>query len=128
MKIKKTTPLLCVESIEASLPFWTETLGYDLLVDMPHDGKMGFALLQKDGSEVMLQTLPSIASDIPTVAGQMKVGATMLYSDVDSIEAAMATLKSAKLLVPLRTTEYGAKEIFVQNADGTVLGFAEFDR
>ncbi|MBI3556102.1 MAG: VOC family protein [Deltaproteobacteria bacterium] len=128
MKITKTTPILCVASIEESLPFWTDVLGYEKTVEVPHNGKLGFVMLQKDGSEIMLQTHPSMVDDLPAVAKHVKVGSICLYSDVDSIEKTLASLKTVKPLVPPRTTPYGAKEIFVQDPDGNVLGFAEFKK
>ena len=41
MKINKTTPILCVESIEQSLPFWTDGLGYKKIVEVPHKESLG---------------------------------------------------------------------------------------
>ena len=125
MKITKTTPILCVQSIEESLPFWTKTLGYKKTVEVPHRDKIGFVILHKDGSEIMLQTHLSMIDDLPEVAQHVSVGAMYLYSDVDSIEGAIAALRHTKPLVPLRTTPYGAREIFVRDADGNVMGFAE---
>ncbi len=128
MKITRTTPILCVESIEQSLPFWTETLGYKKTVEVPHKEKIGFVILAKDDSEIMLQTHPSLIDDLPEVAKHVKVGSTYLYSDVDSIERTIAALKTMKPLVPLRTTAYGAKEIFVLDQDGNIHGFAEHQK
>lgn len=129
MKISKTTPILCVRSIEESLPFWTKTLGYEKIAEVPHDdGKLGFVILQKDQSEIMLQTHTSMSDDLPEVAKHVKVGSICLYSDVDSIESTVKALKQVKPLVPLRTTSYGAKEIFVRDLDGNVLGFSEFKK
>jgi catechol 2,3-dioxygenase-like lactoylglutathione lyase family enzyme len=48
-------------------------------------------------------------------------------TDVDSVESARSALKGATLLVPERKTFYGAKEIFVRDPDGNVLGFAEHE-
>ena len=128
MNITKTTPILCVASIEESLPFWTDVLGYENIVEVPHDGKLGFVILKKGETEIMLQTHPSMMDDLPEVARLVKPGSITLYSDVDSIEKTLAALKTVKPLVPLRSTAYGAKEIFVLDPDGNVLGFAEHQK
>ncbi len=73
----------------------------------------------------MLQTHPSMVDDLPEVAKHVKVGSICLYSDVDSLEQALVALKGVRPLVPPRTTSYGAKEVFVRDPDGNVLGFAE---
>lgn len=125
MKIKKTVPILCVENIEQSLPFWTDILGYKKTVEVPHQGKIGFTILVKNESEIMLQTHASVTDDLPEVAKRIRPGSIFLYSDVDSIEETIAALKTVKPLVPLRTTFYGAKEIFVIDPAGNILGFSE---
>ena len=126
MKISKTTPILSVDNIEASLPFWTDVLGYEKTMEVPHNGRLGFVILVKDGLELMLQTHASIRDDLPQIADYFRPGSICLYSDVDSIDAAAAALKDTQVIVPLRTTPYGAQEIWVRNRDGNILGFAQF--
>ena len=128
MKISKTTPILSVDNIEASLPFWTDVLGYEKTMEVPHNGRLGFVILVKDGLELMLQTHASIRDDLPQISDYFRPGSICLYSDVDSIDAAAATLKDTQVIVPLRTTPYGAQEIWVRNRDGNILGFAQFKR
>ena len=130
MKVSKTTPIMSVESIEASLPFWTDNLGYKKTLEVPHQGKLGFVILVKDDTEVMLQTQSSIRDDLPQIAAYFVPGSIALYSDVDSLDSAIEALRSAeaRVIVPPRTTNYGAREIWVQNRDGNILGFAEFKK
>lgn len=128
MKIFKTTPIMSVESIESSLPFWIEAMGYTKTVEIPHRDKLGFVILVKDGLEVMLQTQGSVRDDLPQIADHFRPGSVCLYSDVDSIEGAAKALKGAEVIVPIRTTSYGAREIWVRNPDGNILGFAEFKK
>jgi uncharacterized glyoxalase superfamily protein PhnB len=128
VKISKTTPILSVESIEASLPFWTDVLGYTKTVEVPHNGKLGFVILVRDGLEIMLQTQASVRDDLPQIADFFRPGSICLYSDVDSIEVAAKSLKDTQVIVPLRTTPYGAREFWVRNHDGNILGFAEFKK
>lgn len=128
MMISKTTPILTVESIEASLPFWITAMGYTKTVEVPHAGKLGFVILVKDGLEVMLQTQASVRDDLPQIAEYFRPGSVCLYSDVDSIEAAAKALHDVEVIVPIRNTPYGAREIWVRNRDGNILGFAEFKK
>ena len=123
MKIQKLTPILIVDAIEPALPFWTGPLGYEKKVEVPHEGRAGFVLLARDGHEVMMQTRASIAADVPAVA---KIDVTcVLYMDVPSLDDAVAAVKGAEVLIPPRETFYGAREIFVRDAAGNVLGFAQ---
>jgi hypothetical protein len=38
VELKKLTPILTVEAIEPSLPFWVDALGFTKTVDVPHEG------------------------------------------------------------------------------------------
>lgn len=125
MKILKTTPLLCVNSIEQSLAFWVDTVGYKKTVEVPHDGKLGFAILHKGESEIMLQTHASLAEDVPAVAQVVPVGAVLLYTEVDSVAEAIGLSRGSQLLVPPRTTFYGSQEIFIRNPDGYVIAYSQ---
>jgi uncharacterized glyoxalase superfamily protein PhnB len=123
MKVKKVTSILVVDAIEPALPFWHEQLGFEKVVEVPHEGRLGFVLLARDGHEVMLQTRASIAADVPAVAALHPASA--LYCDVDSLEAAIAAIQGAEVLIPRRTTFYGAEEIWVRDPTGAIIGFAE---
>jgi uncharacterized glyoxalase superfamily protein PhnB len=126
MKLTKITPILIVDAIEPALALWTGPLGFEKQVEVPHDGKAGFVILARDGLEVMMQTRASVAADCPAVlaAGTSAV----LYADVESLEEAVAAVAGAEVVVPVRETPYGTREIFVRDASGSVLGFAQHTR
>jgi hypothetical protein len=122
MNVKRITPVLIVDAIEPLLPFWAERLHFTKTVEVPHEAHLGFVILEKGEEQVMLQTKASLAVDLPALA---KLGATsFLYADVDSIEAAQRAMQGAEILVPLRQTPYGAREIFVLTG-AQVIGFAQ---
>ncbi len=123
MKVKKVTPILVVDAIEPALPFWQRQLGFEKVVEVPHEGRLGFVLLARDGHEVMLQTRASLAADLPAVAALAP--ACAVYCDVDSIDAALRATGEAEVLVPRRTTFYGAEEVWVRDPNGAVVGLAE---
>lgn len=125
VKINKSTPLLVVEDIESQLELWTKKLGYEKTVEVPHAAVLGFVILVRAESEVMLQTKASVDADFPAVGAHLKAGSMLIYNDVDSLEAAKAATAGLEVLVPERRTFYGAKEIFVRTRDGHVLGYAE---
>ena len=122
MKISKVTPILVVEAIEPCLAFWTGPMGYTQTVVVPHEDRLGFVLLVKEGAgQVMMQTRASVAVDLALELPP----ACILYMDVPSLEGALAATTGATIIVPPRTTFYGAREAFVQDAAGNVVAFAE---
>jgi catechol 2,3-dioxygenase-like lactoylglutathione lyase family enzyme len=113
---------LLVPSIEACLPFYIQRLGFTQTVDVPHDGKLGFVILKRGTAELMLQSHASVAADI---AGLDPTGfRAALYIEVDQLAPIRKALAGWPLVIPERTTFYGAREIIVRDPAGNVLAFA----
>jgi catechol 2,3-dioxygenase-like lactoylglutathione lyase family enzyme len=113
---------LIVPSIEACLPFYVERLGFTQTVDVPHEGKLGFVILKRGTVELMLQSCASVAVDIAGLEPDKFRAA--LYIEVDQLAPIRKALKDWPLVVPERTTFYGAREIIVRDPAGNVVAFA----
>jgi len=130
--MKKATPLISVEAIEPCLPFWTEALGFEITVTVPHEDAIGFVMLAKAGVELMYQTRASIDADLGESGGPADLGAELagststLFIEVDSLDSVLEALEAsgAEVVVPRRQTFYGMDEIFVRAPCGTLVGFA----
>jgi catechol 2,3-dioxygenase-like lactoylglutathione lyase family enzyme len=119
--MKSMTPNLIVESIESCLPFYVERLGFAKTVEVPHDGKLGFVILQRGQLELMLQSRASAAAD---VAGLDDVARAALYIRVEQLAPIREALDGWPRLIPERTTFYGAREVIVRDPAGNVVAFA----
>ena len=122
--MKKLTPILTLEAIEPSLPFWVDTLGFSKTVEVPHEDALGFVILEKDGREVMLQTVASMKADVPAVVP--RPGGSILFLEIEDLSAIEAAVGDYETVVPRRKTFYGAEEIFVREPGGNIIGFAQF--
>ena len=122
--MKKLTPILVVDAIEPCLGFWTERLGFEVTVTVPHGDALGFAILRKGGVELMYQTDESVAADVPTLTRAVAGQTSLLFLEVEDLDPVVAALEGAEVLVPRRETFYGMDEIFVRADCGTVVGFA----
>ena len=125
MKIKKITPVLYAHELEPCIKFWSERFGLEKTVEVPDGERIGFVILQKDNVELMYQSFASARKDAPTISGEIEGGRTFLYLEVEELEPFIAATQSANVVLPLRTTFYGAKEIGVKDPAGHVVVFAE---
>lgn len=126
MNVKRITPVLLVKEIEPVVPFWVEKLGFTKTVEVPDGNKIGFVAFQKGTTEVMYQTYASVEKDAPpSMASEARKGPTFLYIEVDNFDAALAAVKDAKIVMPVRTAFYGMKEIGVQEPGGHFITFAQ---
>ncbi len=126
MTVKKLTPVLLVDEIEPSMKFWVERLAFEKTVDVPDGDKLAFVILQKAGVELMYQTYASVEKDISYNAQEHAKGPTFLYVEVGSLDEIISAMNGAEVVMPVRTTFYGAKEIGVKEPGGHVVTFAQF--
>ena len=127
MKMKKLSPVLIVEAIEPCLPFWIDRLGFQMLADVKDGDRYAFVLLAKDEVQVMLQTLKSVSGDMPQLTARDREGSTCLYIDVDDLDDVERAMNGVAMVVPRRTTFYGAIEIGVREPAGNLVVFAQHD-
>ena len=126
MNVKRITPVLLVKEIEPVVPFWVERLGFVKTVEVPDGGKIGFIAFQKGTAEVMYQTYASVEKDAPKEISEMaRKGPTYLYMEVDNLDAVLAAMKDARIVMPVRTAFYGMKEFSVQDPGGHFVTFAQ---
>jgi uncharacterized glyoxalase superfamily protein PhnB len=124
--MQKLSPVLVLDAIEPSLPFFRDRLGFEVTVSVPlREGaaELGFAILQRDAVEVMLQTRASVRGDVPALADEPN--RATLYLDVADVAAIERQLAGCEIVVPRRRTFYGADEIGVRAPGGHVLLFAQ---
>jgi uncharacterized glyoxalase superfamily protein PhnB len=129
-KLKSLTPVIIVDEVEPCVEFWMTRLGFEKPQEVPGgDGKLVFAILQKDGLELMYQTKASVAADSPGQKGELTGHTTALFftvpsmGDLDAIEKAV---KGAPMVKERHKTFYGSTEFYIREPGGNVVGFAAF--
>lgn len=125
MNIKKITPVLYADELEPCVKFWSERFGLQKTVEVPDGNRLGFVILQKGNVELMYQSYTSARKDAPGIASEIEGGRTFLYIEVEKLEPFIAATKNANVVLPVRTTFYGATEIGVKDPAGHVVVFAE---
>lgn len=128
MTVKKITPVLFAAEIEPCVKFWEERFGFEKTVEVPEGGKLGFAIVQKGGVELMYQSFASMDKDAPAkTAEAARKGPTFLYVEVENLDGVIGALKGAEVVMPVRTTFYGSREIGVTDPAGHYITFAQMN-
>src|SRR5436305_1128509 len=120
----KITPVLIVSEIETSIPFWVDRLGFEKIVEVPEDGKLGFVILTRGGAELMIQTKTSVEKDMPSFAPASQANQATLFIEVDDLEDILKRLGGYPIAMPERIAFYGMREIGVFDSNSNVLVFA----
>jgi catechol 2,3-dioxygenase-like lactoylglutathione lyase family enzyme len=121
----KISPLLFVDAIEPSLAFWVDRLGFTKTVEVPGENGLGFVILEKEGVELMLQTVASVAGDMPSFADFARASRAALFIEVDDFEDLLRRLDGLDKSLPERTTDYGMREVGVFAPGGHMVTFAK---
>ena len=96
--MKKLTPILFDDAIEPCLPFWTERLGFTRATEVPHEGRLGFVILVRDGLELMYQTWDSATADVSGAARRTTGRSAALYLEVENIDEIETALRGAEIV------------------------------
>ncbi len=119
--LKSLAPVMVVDAIGPCLPFW-ERLGFAVTVCVPEEAPFAFAILAREGIEVMLQSRASVREDMPGVGE--RGAACIVYLTVGALEPVLVAVADAPVVVARRQTFYGSDEIFVEDPAGNVIGFS----
>jgi uncharacterized glyoxalase superfamily protein PhnB len=125
MTVRKITPILFAEEIEPCLKVWVERLGFEKTIDVPDGNKLAFAILQKGGVELMYQTYASAEKDVASVRPEVRKGPSFLYVEVENLDEIIIAMKGTDVVMPVRTTFYGAKEVGIKDPAGHIITFAQ---
>jgi uncharacterized glyoxalase superfamily protein PhnB len=121
----KITPVLIVQEIEESLPFWVDRMGFIKTAEVPDGGKLGFVMMERGGAELMLQTVASVLKDEPRFAPKGDTNKASLFIEVEDFDDTLKRLTGYPIATEDRTTFYGMREIGVRDPDGHIVIFAK---
>lgn len=120
--MQSLTPVMFVDAIEPCLDFW-KRLGFEISGQVPEGDSIGFIMLRNGPVEVMYESRPCLARDVPSMADYPSCHA--LYIHVTNIEEVIAAAGDAPVLMPKRTAFYGAVEITYREPGGNAVTFSE---
>jgi catechol 2,3-dioxygenase-like lactoylglutathione lyase family enzyme len=121
----RLTPVIFVDQVEPCLGFWTDRLGFEKVAEVPGpDGKPQFAMLVRDGIEVMYQTWAALEADVPGSAAAPRGHAALLFIEVTDIDQVDHALAGMPRVVGRHQTFYGMDEFAVREPGGAIVTFA----
>ena len=129
MKALSATPVLFVKSVETSRD-WFMKVGFTVMFDVPGPDPrhLGFAGLQNNGVQVMLETRGN-ANEAPLVQERtLESRNAVVFIEVDDLDAVIAALAGTKILAERHKTFYGADEITYEEPGGHLVTFARITR
>ena len=122
----KITPNLIVSSVERSLAFYTDVLGFARGMTVPDQSPFVFASATSGPVEIFFNDRSTVAKESPQMGGLAFGGGNTMFIEVDGIDALHDRVKSGvTILMPLVTQWYGLRECAISDPDGYVITFAQ---
>lgn len=122
---KQLTPIMIVAEVEPCLAWWQERFGFETGPAVPGpDGKLVFAIITRDGIELMYQTRASVIAEDPGSARDLDGHSVALFLTVADIDAVERALAGAEIVKARHDTFYGATEIYAREPRGNTVGFS----
>jgi len=125
-QFKKLTPNLLVVSVERSLAFYVDLLGFSPGMTVPDAPPFAFASVTDGPVEIFFNEAATAVKEYPAFAGK-PIGATgTLFVEVAGVDALHDRLKQkVKVVMQLETKFYGMREFAIEDPDGYIITFAE---
>ena len=124
--LKKLTPNLMVEDVARTLVFYRETLGFEVLTTLPEQEPFAFAIVKRDGVELMFQSRLSLSENVPALTGAPIGASQTLYIEVTGIKDLYESLRDrVEIVVDFHDTFYGTQEFYFRDINGYILSFSE---
>jgi hypothetical protein len=125
MKVSRAAPVLFVDRVEPTRDFFKRA-GFEVAVEIPAGNAVGFALLQKDTAQVMVETRGN-ENEAPALRELTKQSQrAVVFIEVDDVGAVIAALGTAEILVERHRTFYNSDELTYQEPGGNLVTFAKF--
>jgi lactoylglutathione lyase len=122
----KVTPNLIVSSVERSLAFYTDVLGFTRGMTVPEQSPFVFASVTSGPVEVFFNDRSTVAKESPQMAGLALGGGNTMFIEVEDIDGLHDRIKpNATIVLPIVTQWYGMREFAVTDPDGYVITFAQ---
>ena len=124
--LKKMTPNLMVENVNRNIAFYTDVLGFELLTTVPEEGNFDWAMMKRDGVELMFQARSSLGDELPALADVPIGGSLTFYTEVTGLRELYEQLKDlVEIVQDWHTTFYGTQEFAFRDCNGYIIGLSE---
>lgn len=128
-ELKSLTPNLIVSSVERSLAFYRDILGFSVGATVPDQPPYVFAIVQSGPVRVFLNAPEPAIAEYPAFKDRPIGGTLTLFIDVVNIRQVHDDLvDKVKIVMPLEHKWYGVTEFAFTDPDGYVITIAQPDQ
>lgn len=123
--MRSLTPNLMVNSVNDTIQYYREILGFELTMTVPKAGKYNWALMKCGNVEIMFQERINLINEYPVLGDRTSGSGLTIYIRVVDVEALYNEIKEkVKLVSDLHKTFYHTTEFAIMDINGFVITFS----
>lgn len=127
MEYQTLSPNIGVKSVDETVQFYTETLGFNLIMSVPAPtGSLQWAMVANGGATLMFQEIGNLVEEYPQLANRPVLGTMTFYVKMKGMQTLYEKLQGTKYLAKkMHKTFYGAEEFAIFDNNGHILTVTE---
>ncbi|WP_255495270.1 VOC family protein [Dysgonomonas sp. 521] len=127
MEYQTLSPNIGVKSVDETVQFYTQTLGFKLIMSVPAPtGGLQWAMVANGGATFMFQEMGNLSEEYPQLAGRPKLGAMTFYVKMKDMQTLYEKLQGTEHIAKeMHKTFYGADEFAIFDNNGHILTITE---
>ncbi len=116
-----------VNDVEETIEYYTDVLGFTLLMTVPETGKLDWAMVKRNEVVIMFQSTKSLKEGVPRLQGEKPGGGLTFYIKVDRVTEIHEEFfnNEVEIISELDSTFYNTIEFSVIDNNGYILTFSE---
>ncbi|GHU81893.1 hypothetical protein AGMMS50284_2750 [Clostridia bacterium] len=124
--LKAIVPNIMVESVGETVKFYEEKLKFSIIMSVPKDDGLVWAMIGKDEAVLMIQQKDNLMAEYPSLQTEELKPSLGLYFKTDTLEKDFNDLKyTVKVAAALHKTTYDSEEFAIFDNNGNILIFGE---
>ncbi len=127
MKYQSLSPNIGVKNVEDTVRFYTETLGFNLIMSVPSPhGGLQWAMVANGGVTFMFQEIANLLEEYPQLSDRPALGIMTFYLKIKGMHELYKKLQGTEYIAQdMHTTFYGAEEFAVIDNNRHILTITE---
>lgn len=127
MEYQSLSPNIGVKNVQETVQFYTETLGFNLIMSVPSPkGGLQWAMIANGGAMFMFQEMENLLEEYPQLSGRPTLGAITFYVKMKEMKKLYESLQgSGHIVKEMHKTFYGADEFALSDNNGHILTITE---
>ncbi len=126
MEYQSLSPNIGVKSVNETVKFYTEVLGFGLIMSLPETGDLAWAMVGSGDAVIMFQEIRNLQDEYPQLHGKPLNASITFYVKMKNMTSLYEKLKGTEYLAKeLHQTFYGADEFAILDNNGYILTITE---